>query len=260
MNRVQDKIVIVTGGASGLGLATVETLLREGAQVTLTDIDQEAGLRAARELGCVFFHQDVTDEDGWRTLVAQTVSNHGGLDVLVNNAGIGEGKGPSDLENATLADFKLIYNVNTCGTFLGCKYAIEAMRGSGGGSIINISSIAALVPTPFIAAYGASKAAVRQLTMSVAAHCAEKGYGIRCNSIHPGQILTPMLEGLFRDTAAAHQVGEDVIRGEFLKKIPLGEFGEPADIAHMALFLASDESRHITGAQMLVDGGMLVRA
>ena len=217
MNRVRNKIAIVTGGASGLGRATVAMLLAEGARVILTDINRAAGERAAQEMGCSFYHHDVTDEGGWRRLVAMAAKQHGGLDVLVNNAGIGEGEGPSDPENTTIEDFKLIYDINTCGTFLGCKHAIGPMRNSGGGSIINISSIAALVATPFITAYGASKAAVRQLTMSVALHCAENGYGIRCNSIHPGQIRTPMLESLFEDTARANQADPEIIRAEFRK-------------------------------------------
>ncbi len=177
--------------------------------------------------------------------------------MLVNNAGIGENSAANDPESTALDDFSRIYSVNAGGVFLGCKHAIPAMRESGGGSIINMSSIAALVATPFLTSYGASKAAVRQLTMSVAAHCAARGDRIRCNSVHPGQIMTPMLEGLFSDVADAHGQSAEFMRSEFLKQIPLGEFGEPDDVAYQVLFLASDESKHVTGTRMLVDGGML---
>ncbi len=257
MGRVQGKTVIVTGGASGLGKATAAMLVREGADVTLTDIDSQAGEAAAAELGARFLQHDVTDENAWREIVASTVSGSGGLDVLVNNAGIGESSGANDPENTVLEDFSRIFAVNAGGVFLGCKHAIPAMRDSGGGSIVNISSVAALVPTPFLTSYGASKAAVRQLTMSVAAHCAARGYGIRCNSVHPGQIRTPMLEGLFSDVAEAQGLGSTAIEAEFLKQIPLGEFGEPEDVAYQVLFLASDESKHVTGARFVVDGGMV---
>jgi len=146
--------------------------------------------------------------------------------------------------------------VNAGGVFLGCKNAIPLMAQSGGGSIINMSSIAALVATPFITAYGASKAAVCQLSKSVAIHCAEQRNGIRCNSVHPGQIITPMLEGLFDEMGSTPGLSNELVRNEFLKKIPQGEFGQAEDIANMALFLASNESRHITGQQLVVDGGM----
>ncbi len=256
MGRVKGKVAIVTGGASGLGAATAALLAREGASVTITDVDKVAGDALATRLGLNFVRHDVTDETGWATLIARTVKDCGRLDVLVNNAGIGTAAGGTDPESTSLVDWNRVLAVNAGGVFLGCKHAIPALRQSGGGSIINLSSIAALVATPFITAYGASKAAVRQLTMSVAAHCAERGYRIRCNSVHPGQIRTPMLEGLFRDVATAAHTEPDAIEKEFLRKIPLGEFGEPDDIAYAVLFLASDESKHVTGAQFVIDGGM----
>lgn len=252
MGRVAGKVALVTGGASGLGRATAALLVREGARVTLTDIDGEAGAAAAAEIGARFLQHDVTDEAGWRGVLGET----GGLNVLVNNAGIGESSAANDPENSTLEDFRRIFAVNAGGVFLGCKHAIPVMRDSG-GSIVNISSIAALVPTPFLTSYGASKAAVRQLTMSVAAHCAARGYRIRCNSVHPGQIRTPMLEGLFADVANAQGESSEAVQSEFLKQIPMGEFGTPEDVAWQVLYLASDESKHVTGARFLVDGGML---
>ena len=260
MGRVEGKVAIVTGGASGLGAAAAALLAREGARVTITDIDKAAGDDLASRLGLEFVCHDVTDEAGWATLIARTVAARGRLDVLVNNAGIGAAAGGTDPETTSLVDWNRVLAVNAGGVFLGCKHAIPALRQSGGGSIINLSSIAALVATPFITAYGASKAAVRQLTMSVAMHCAERGYRIRCNSIHPGQIRTPMLEGLFRDVAAAAHAEPEAIKGEFLQKIPLGEFGEPDDVAYAVLYLASDESKHVTGAQLVIDGGMHINA
>ena len=147
-------------------------------------------------------------------------------------------------------------SVNTDGVFLGCKYAIPAIRDSGGGAIINMSSIAALVSTPFLTAYGASKAAVAQLTKSVAIHCAEKGYRIRCNSVHPGQVSTPMHDSLLSDVARAAEMSVEQVREMFLSKIPLGEFGTPEDIAEGVLYLASDAGKHVTGQELVIDGGM----
>ncbi|RMF07908.1 MAG: SDR family oxidoreductase, partial [Alphaproteobacteria bacterium] len=142
--------------------------------------------------------------------------------------------------------------------FLGCRAAIPAIKRAGGGSIINMSSIAALVATPFLTAYGASKASVRQLTMSVAMHCAQTGTRIRCNSVHPGQIRTPMHDALIREVAAKQGISQDEASAAFLSRIPMGEYGEPDDIAYAVLYLASDESKHVTGAQLVVDGGMQI--
>lgn len=256
MGRVAGKTAIVTGAASGLGRATAAMLVHEGASVTITDINREGGQEAAAEIGARFISQDVTDEAGWGALMAEVSGQGGGLDILVNNAGIGEGLGASDPEATTLEDWNRVMTVNAGGVFLGCKHAIPVMRDSGGGAIVNLSSVAALVATPFITAYGASKAAVRQLTMSVALHYAQRGYGIRCNSIHPGQIRTPMHDGLCDDIATQAGVSADDIRAELLKKIPLGEFGQADDVAHAVLYLASDDARHVTGEQLVVDGGM----
>ena len=261
MPRIQDKVAIVTGGASGLGKAIAALFVREGAAVTITDINENAGRRTADTIGAEFLFQDVTKEADWQDIIGSTRTRWGHLDILVNNAGIGEVSGSAnDPENTTLEAWNRIQAVNAGGIFLGCKHAIPAMQGNGGGAIINISSIAALVSTPFLTAYGASKAAVRQLTMSIAAYCAQQGYGIRCNSIHPGQIRTPMLEGLFSDVAESSGRELADVRAEFIGKIPLGELGQPDDVAYAALYLASDEARHVTGIQLLVDGGMSIKA
>jgi len=256
MARVKGRIAIVTGGASGLGRATAARLVEEGALVTITDVNHDAGARAGDEIGAAFTPQDVTDETRWAALIAQVSERYGGLDILVNNAGIGDGMGTTTPETTTLELWRRVMAVNLDGVFLGCKHAIPVMARSGGGSIVNLSSIAALVATPFLTAYGVSKAGVRQLTMSVALHCAQAGYKVRCNSVHPGQIVTPMYETGIRDVAAGLGAPLKAVKAEFLKKIPLGEFGQPEDIANAVLYLASDEAKHVTGAQLVVDGGM----
>ncbi|MEM8662462.1 MAG: SDR family oxidoreductase, partial [Pseudomonadota bacterium] len=176
---------------------------------------------------------------------------------LVNNAGFADAGLGELLEDIDIAAARRVFEVNVDGTLLGCKHAIRHMK-SRGGSIINMSSVGALVPVPFIAAYGASKAAVRHLTQSVALYCAEQGYAIRCNSIHPGQIRTPMHDQLVVATAHALNVSADESEAGFLSRIPMGVFGQVEDVAAAALYLASDESRHVTGDRMLVDGGMML--
>lgn len=256
--RVSGKAAIVTGAASGLGYAVAAMLAREGAAVTLTDVNEAAGNEAAARIGgrARFVRQDVVDEATWKALIADTVAHNGGLHILVNNAGIGLSPGKRDPEHAPLEQWQRINKVNGEGVFLGCKYAIPAMRDSGGGSIINLSSIAALVATPFLTAYGFSKAGVAQLTKSVALYCAQGRTRIRCNSVHPGQVYTPMLDSLFDELSAEHGITRDQAKEAFLTKIPMGEFGEPDDIAYAVLYLASDESKHVTGTQLVVDGGM----
>jgi NAD(P)-dependent dehydrogenase (short-subunit alcohol dehydrogenase family) len=206
--------------------------------------------------GVEYHRQDVSDEAAWIDLITMTEKHYGRLDILVNNAGMVANTGSTDPETTPLEDWRRVFEVNADGVFLGCKHAVGAMQRSGGGSIINMSSIAALVPTPFITAYGASKAAVTHLTRSVALHCAERGYRIRCNSVHPGQVHTPMLDKLFDATALQANTDKETIKTEFLKRIPMGVFQEAEDIANAVLFLASDESRYITGTQIVVDGGM----
>jgi 3(or 17)beta-hydroxysteroid dehydrogenase len=268
MGRVSGKVAIVTGAAQGLGAEIAARLAGEGAQVVLTDLNEQAGQASAAAIGGLFLKQDVSSESGWQELVQRVEQQFGRLDVLVNNAGLAESAGTRDPETAELEDWRRIHRVNVEGVFLGCKHAIPAIARAGGGSIINMSSIAALVPTPFIAAYGASKAAVgevkrsvaahlvAQFTRSVALHCAEKRYRIRCNSVHPGQIRTPMHDQLIAETARELGISTAEAEAGFVAKIPFGTFQEAIDIANAVLFLACDESRFITGTEMIVDGGM----
>ena len=180
----------------------------------------------------------------------------GRLNVLVNNAGILGRKDAFDPEKTQLADWKAIFAVNVEGVFLGCKAAIPAMRRAGGGSIVNISSVAGLVATPYATAYGASKAAVRQLTKSVAQHCAQEKLNIRCNSVHPGNVRTPMLDRSIFEAARARGVPVETVAAERKAIVPMGDFTLPEDIAAAVSFLVSDEARHITGTKIVVDGGI----
>lgn len=255
MQRVPEKIAIVTGGAVGIGAAIVRRLASEGSKVTITDIQEDAGRALARELGCDFVKQDVTDEKQWQAVVSQVEKRHGALHILVNNAGIEGAIELGSPEVTSLADWQSVHRVNVEGVFLACRAAIPALRRAGGGSIINVSSTAGLVATPDFSAYGASKAAVRHLTTSVALHCARDGSRIRCNSVHPGVVLTPMLHRIVESIGKQRGVAAEEVLREFKAEIPQGEFQELGDIAHAVLFLASDEAKHVTGLAMIVDGG-----
>lgn len=248
--RVEGKVALVTGAASGLGKAMVAMLVREGARVAVTDRNEPGAKAVADSLGeaARVWKLDVTQEADWQRVVNETLSAFGRLDVVVNNAGIGVVK---DIEHLSLEEWRLVHAVNLDGVFLGCKHAIRGMRQCGAkGSIINISSVAGLVGVDNLPAYNSSKGGVRLLTKSVALHCARKGYGIRCNSVHPTFIDTPMVDGL------ASSMG-DVAAGKakLARMIPLGHIGEPDDIAYAVLYLASDESKLMTGSELVVDGG-----
>lgn len=255
--RLAGKTAIVTGGASGLGLGIARHYIEHGAAVVITDINIQAGEKAAAEIGARFVAQDVTDESSWEALFAALADDNLRASVLVNNAGFADAGLGVLFEDIDVAEAKKIFEVNVDGTILGCKHAIRHMKADG-GAIINMSSIAAMVPVPFIAAYGASKAAVRHLTQSVALYCAQQGYRIRCNSIHPGQIRTAMHDRLVAATARQNSITAAEAEAGFLGMIPLGEFGQVEDIANAALYFASDESRHVTGDRILVDGGMML--
>jgi 3(or 17)beta-hydroxysteroid dehydrogenase len=248
MGRVDGKVAIVTGAASGLGAADARRLVAEGANVVLTDVNAEGGETLASELGdaAKFIRHDVADENNWQEVIAATLAAFGQLDVLVNNAGIVR---IGSVEDTDLETWRQIMAVNADGTFLGCKHALPAMK-ERGGSIINMSSVAGLMAVPPFFAYGASKGAVRALTKSVAVHCKNRGYAIRCNSIHPGGFTTSMVEGLGSDPGIA-------ANGDLLAAVrPEPTLGQPEEMANLVLFLASDESRHINGSELVIDNAL----
>jgi NAD(P)-dependent dehydrogenase (short-subunit alcohol dehydrogenase family) len=250
-HRLAGKVCVVTGGASGIGHAIASRFHAEGAVVILTDIDEAAGDAAAAAIGCRFLPLDVREEAHWQRLAAAVPV----ADVVVNNAGVtGFENGPvsHDPEHATLADWRAVHHVNLDGTFLGCRYAIGAMKTAGTGAIINISSRSGLVGIPLAAAYAASKAAVRNHSKSVALYCAQQGWRIRCNSVHPAAILTPMWEPML-----AGAPDRDERMRALVADTPLKRFGLPEEVAAIAVLLASDEATYVTGTEISVDGGLL---
>ena len=252
--RLQGKVAIVTGAASGIGAAVAELFVEHGARVILADISAQ-GEAYAHRLGQAarFLRHDVVDEEGWRALTDGVLDREGRLDILVNNAGIGNAPHPSAPDVGLLEDWRQMLRVNGEGTFLGCKYGIAAMRASGGGSIVNMSSVASTTPTAMNAAYGFSKAGVAQFTRSVAQFGAP--LHIRCNSIHPGYTATPILQGLFDKIERDMDIPGEKARQRLEDLVPLGRLGEASDVAYGVLYFASDESRHVTGAQLVIDGG-----
>ena len=252
--RVEGKKALVTGGAQGLGEAMARRLASEGAKVSITDLQRDKAqavadsINAERGAGTAFaFQHDVTNEEQWKDVLNQAASSMGGLSVLVNNAGISLG---GDIEQCSFDDFRTVMAVNVDSVFLGCKYAIPIMAEHQPGSIINISSIAGVIAGWNSPAYNASKAGVWLLSKSTALYCAKKKLNIRSNSIHPTFIDTPILDRI------RQMLGKDEAEAKLARQIPLGRIGEPADIANACLYLASDESKFMTGAEMRLDGGI----
>ena len=255
VGRVAGKIALITGAGLGLGQASARMLAAEGATVLCTDVSRDLAAATAKSIvdagGKADSHiLDVTSPEQWDALSQYVQKTLARLDVLVNNAGIAIA---ANIETTTLADWRRTMAVNADGVFLGCQTAVALMKSSGGGSIINLSSVDGIIGEAELAAYCASKGAVRTLTKAVAVHCAEQGYKIRCNSIHPGYIWTPQTENYLRDLGTL-----DAEKAKALARHPIGFLGEPKDIAYMVLYLASDESRFVTGAEMVVDGGYLM--
>ena len=247
MGRMDGKVAFISGGAKGQGEAEARMFANEGAKVVIADILDGDGMRVAAEIAesggdALFIHLDVTSEEEWKSAIENTVSTFGKLDVLVNNAGIWRG---GKVEETTVEDWDAIMDINAKGVFLGTKVAIPEMRKAGGGSVINISSVAGLVGNPRSTAYTTSKGAVRLLTKATAIQYANEG--IRANSIHPGPIDTDMIQEVWR--------GNDEYRAESMARTPLGRVGTVQDIAYGALFLASDESSFMTGSELVIDGG-----
>jgi 3(or 17)beta-hydroxysteroid dehydrogenase len=257
MGRLDGRTALITGGASGLGRATAVRLAAEGAAVVISDRQRELGEQTAADAGVAFLYQDVTSEEQWPLVLQQAADLAGPVSILVNNAGIAGAADRVSPEDTRLADWKQIFSVNLDSVFLGCRAGIGAMRHTGGGSIVNMSSIAALLATPDSTAYGAAKAAVRQLTKSVAQHCATERLAIRCNSVHPGEVRTPLWEGYVTQTAQARGVPEEQIIRAARASVPLGEMPGPEDVAAGVAFLCSDDARFITGSELIVDGGLI---
>ncbi|MEM9669246.1 MAG: SDR family oxidoreductase [Pseudomonadota bacterium] len=254
MGRVDGKKALVTGGAQGLGEASAKMLAREGAKVTVTDLNGDgaeavaADINAAHGEGTAFaFAHDVANEEQWKSIAQSAHDAMGGLNVLLNNAGIGS---LGSVEDEDYDMFRKVQVVDVDSIFLGCKYAIPLMRDHGLGSIINISSIAGIIASGNYVSYNAAKAAVRHMSKSIALHCAKTGGQIRCNSIHPTFIDTPILDGV------KQMFGEEEGLAKLARQVPLGRVGEPDDIAYAVLYLASDESKFMTGSELKVDGGI----
>ncbi|MCC5869103.1 MAG: glucose 1-dehydrogenase [Gammaproteobacteria bacterium] len=253
MGRVEGKVALVTGAAQGLGLAISRRLVAEGAKVVMTDINAD-GVRAQAERinavqagRAVGLAQDVTDERRWQNVVRETGEIFEGLHILVNNAGIGF---TGTVEQTSYADWQRLHRVDLDSVFLGCKYAIPMMRACGGGAIVNISSIAGIIAGHNLAAYNSAKAAVGHLSKSIALGCARDGSNIRCNSVHPVFIDTPILDELVGTAERSEALAR------LARQIPLGRVGDPDDVAWAVLYLASDESKFVTGAELRVDGGI----
>lgn len=255
--KLTSKVAIVTGAAQGIGAAMAQVFAQEGCFVYVTDINEALGNAVASALGsqACFLPLDVRQEGDWQRVTAQVLKAHASLDILVNNAGITgfeEGAVAHDPEHASLEDWHAVHRTNLDGVFLGCKHAIRAMRPKGTGSIINISSRSGLVGIPGAAAYASSKAAVRNHTKTVALYCAEQGLKIRCNSIHPAAILTPIWEPML-----GAGVGREARMDALVRDTPLRRFGMPEEVASVALLLACDDASYITGSEFNIDGGLL---
>jgi NAD(P)-dependent dehydrogenase (short-subunit alcohol dehydrogenase family) len=254
--RCEGKLALVTGAAQGLGAAHSRRLAEEGARVLCTDINGDGAAETAAAInadlgdGTAFaLKHDVTNRDDWESAVDSARENLGGLNVLVNNAGMGVA---GNIETCKFEDWQRCFSVNVDSIFHGCQKALPLMREHAPGSIINISSIAGLIASDTMPAYNASKAAVWMLSKSIALHCAKNNMQIRCNSVHPTFVDTPILDG----TARHHNLDKAVLMDKLARQIPLKFVGEPNDIANAVVYLASDESRFMTGAELKLDGGI----
>ncbi len=248
MGKLAGKVAVITAAADGIGAATAETLAGEGATVVITDINGPGARAVAQRIGgqALALDHDAGSEQDWHTVINTVKERFGRLDVLVNNAG---GTGAGTIENIKPQEFRDAMRLNLESTFIGCQLAVEIMKGAG-GSIINVSSVLGIRASWHATAYGPAKAAVRMLTKCVALHCAENRYNIRCNSVHPGYILTRQTKKWFDEQPNGAELLADVVR-----KHPIGFLGDPADIAKGILYLASDDARFVTGTELVIDGG-----
>jgi 3(or 17)beta-hydroxysteroid dehydrogenase len=251
MRKLEGKCALVTGAARGIGAGIAQAFAAEGATVIVTDINLAQGRKVARQIGGTFFKLDVRKEADWQRFEARFPR----MDIVVNNAGVtgleGEAR-PHDPEHASLSGWRAVHETNLDGTFLGCRYALRAMRQKREGAIINISSRSGMVGVPLAAAYASSKAAIRNHTKSVALYAAGEGLNIRCNSIHPAAIMTPMWEPMLGE-------GEDRVSREaqIVSTTPMRRFGAVEEVAALAVLLASDDCAYMTGAELSVDGGIM---
>jgi NAD(P)-dependent dehydrogenase (short-subunit alcohol dehydrogenase family) len=254
--RLAGKVALITGGASGLGACAARLFVKEGAKVVVADIAEEAGRKVAKELGASghFVKLDVTSEPQWIAAIAETAKKFGALHVLVNSAGIGLSKTVEEIE---LEEWRKVHAIDLDGVFLGCKHGVREMKkhtssepGKLGGSIINLSSISGIIAGANMAAYNSAKAGVRLLSKSVALHCAKSGYNIRCNSVHPTFIDTPILDK-YRD-----RMGNEVMHQKLGRQVPVGRLGRPEEVGWALVFLASDEASYMTGSEVIIDGGI----
>jgi NAD(P)-dependent dehydrogenase (short-subunit alcohol dehydrogenase family) len=260
MGRLTGKTALVTGAARGIGLCVAQLFAEEGATVVLSDRNDERGEAEADRMGgsSVYRHLNVACEQDWLELEADLLAEHGTLDIVVNNAGItgfDETAGPHDPEHLDLDSWHQVHATNLDGVALGCKYGIRLCKTSKAASIVNISSRSGIVGIPGAAAYASSKAAVRNHTKSVALYCADQGYPIRCNSIHPAAIMTPMWDAMLGEGDVRAAQMEAIENG-----IPLKKMGEPLDVAYAVVYLASDEAKYVTGIEIHIDGGILAGA
>lgn len=257
MKRIKGKIALVTGASRGIGQAIAELFHSEGAVVILSDINDSLGKEVSNKLGenARYIHLDVSQEKEWKEVSTFIEKEYGKLDIVVNNAGITgflESKGPHDPENLDLESWHKVHETNLDGVALGCKYGIKLMKASTSASIVNISSRSGIVGIPAAVAYASSKAAVRNHTKSVALYCADNAYPIRCNSIHPGAIYTPIWDAMLGDGEQREVTLKEISSG-----VPMGIMGEAKDVAYGALYLASEESKYVTGIELNIDGGIL---
>lgn len=250
--RLAGKVALITGAASGIGADCARLFAREGARVVVTDVQDDKGEAVAAEVGGTYLHHDVSDEAAWVAVVEATLARHGRLDIVVNNAGVFVGQ---TIEDTELDVWNKVLGVNLTGVMLGCKHGVRAMKANPGGpagAIVNVSSITGFIGLASAAAYTASKGGVRLLTKSVAVHCARQYRTIRCNSLHPGAIDTPMNQAAF--DASGDPEGT---RAFFSSVQPIGRMATSAEMAACALFLASDEASFVTGTELVADGGWL---
>jgi NAD(P)-dependent dehydrogenase (short-subunit alcohol dehydrogenase family) len=255
-DRLKGKVALITGGASGLGANAAMLMAQEGARIVVADVAVDRGKAVAEKLGSAghFVKLDVTSEDNWKSAIAETVTKYGALHVLLNSAGIGLSK---TVEDITLEEWRKVHAIDLDGVFLGCKHGVAEIKkhtgresGRLGGSVINISSISGIIAGANMAAYNSAKAGVRLLSKSVALHCAKSGYNIRCNSVHPTFIDTPILDK-YRD-----RFGQEQMQQKLGKQVPIGRLGRPEEVGWALVFLASDESSFMTGSEVIIDGGI----